>query len=442
MSRIPGRAWFPYCLPLCLPLLSIVISASGCGSDAPAPPNAGTSTAKSGTGLPEPVLKPDVPQTPDAAIKAMVDGLKASQPVVVWDMLPDQAQSSVNSSLGGAVAAIDAEVWDSTVANLKKLLTLLETKKQFILDSPMWKMGQLPKRDVVKAAYDPAVTLLKTIVDSELVDRQKMSHFDGHALLTGTGAKVMADLRALTKTFKPDPLAFFDTANVTVKKTGDRSAKVTVVGLLPNSKPIDFTIGIVDGRWGSAQLGLAANFGAGLVGAQCERFRPYQLVEWKGDYMKDMDRLGKFLDQLQAAKTSDDFQRTLFNEGLPLLAKESGRFRAKRPERTPIQNLSWDRKADTALVIVKGYHTFDEPTYHELTNNLRAIAPDTFRGPIELEGSTLFFVGPIDGAFDRVLKAAEGSKIAAKDKLRDTVTIELATSVKDESSTAEAGAKK
>jgi hypothetical protein len=416
--------------------------AAGCSSDAPAPPAAVTPTAKDGTGLPAPVLKPDVPQTPEATMKAVVDGLKASQPVAVWDLLPDQNQNTVNALVGDSLAKIDPQVWDSTVANLKKLLTLLETKKQFILESPIWKMGQLPKRDVIKASYDPAVKLLKTILDSELVDRQKMSHLDGRALLAGTGAKVMADLRALTKTFKPDPLAFFDTANVTVKKIGERAAKVTIVGVLPNGKSLDFTIGIVDGRWGSAQFGIVANFGASMVSAQCQRFRPYQLVEWKADYMKDMDRLGKLLDGLQAAKTSDDFQRTFFNEGLPLVGKLFGRFRAKPTEPTPTQGLSWDRKANTAMVVVKGFHTFDEPTYNELTKKLRAIAPDTFRGPLEVEGSTLFFVGPIDGALDRVLKATEGTKIAATDKLRDTVTIELATSVKDESSTAEAGAKK
>jgi hypothetical protein len=375
-------------------------------------------------------------------MKTMVDGLKASQPVVVWDLLPDDSQSSVNATIASALATIDAEVWDKTVANLKKLVTLLETKKQFILESPIWKMGQLPKLNVVKPAYDPAVKLLKTILDSDLVDRQKMSHFDGHALLAGSGAKVMADLRALTKTLKPDPLAFFDTAKVTVKKTTERSAKVTIAGVRPDGKPIDFNIGIVDGRWGSSQLGLVANFGATIVSAQCNRFRPYELVEWKGDFMKDMDRLGSLLDKLQAAKTSDDFQRTFFNEGLPVVAKMSRWFRARTSEPSPTQALSWERKADTALVIIKGLHTFDEPTYQELTKALRAIAPDTFRGPLELEGSTLFFVGPIDGAYDRVLKAAEGTKIAAKDKLRATVTIELATSTKDESSRADAGAKK
>ncbi|HXY34692.1 MAG TPA: hypothetical protein VEI07_10725, partial [Planctomycetaceae bacterium] len=84
---------------------------------------------------------------------------------------------------------------------------------------------------------------------------------------------------------------------------------------------------------------------------------------------------------------------------------------------------------------------FEEPTYHDLTKSLRAINPDKFRGPIEAEGSTLFFIGPDEGVFDKTLEAIKVGKIASKDKLRDTVTVELPTSLKDEKATAEAGAK-
>ena len=62
-------------------------------------------------------------------------------------------------------------------------------------------------------------------------------------------------------------------------------------------------------------------------------------------------------------------------------------------------------------------------------------------GPHEAEGSTLFFIGPDEAVFDKTLEAVKVGKIASKDKLRDTVTVELPTSLKDEKTTAEAGAK-
>ena len=124
-----------------------------------------------------PLLKPDVPQTPEAAVQAVFDGLKNSKPVAVWNLLPDNPQQSLNSLVSKLASGVDVEVWNHTAANLKKLATLLETKKEFILASPIWKSGQVPKLDVVKPSWDPAVKLLRIIVDSELVDQQKMSSF-------------------------------------------------------------------------------------------------------------------------------------------------------------------------------------------------------------------------------------------------------------------------
>jgi hypothetical protein len=424
---------------VCL-LLVLIGMVAGCSSDAPAP--APSAAATSTPGAPAgPTLKPDVPQTPEAAVKTILDGLQASKPIVIWEALPVQAQNSLDSLVSATAARIDSEIWEHTAANLKKLATLLETKKDFVLASPLWKTGQLPKLDVVKASWDPAVKLLRTIVDSELVDQEKMKNFSGGAFLKGTGAKVFTELRALTKTMKPDPLAILDNPKVTVKKQSDTAAVVILQGPDPKAKPVEIRLGIVDGKWSSPQVSMAASFAGIIVAGYFDPFRPYQMVEWKGDYLKDMDRLGRILDQLQAAKSSDEFQAVVGAQALPFVIQKVAQLRGKRPPRTAIQGLSWDRKAGTAMVVVKGIHTFDEPTYHDLTKSLRAISPAAFRGPIEADGSTLFFVGPADTTLDGVVQAIQVGKIVGKDKLRNTVTVELPTSAKEES-TAEAGPKK
>jgi hypothetical protein len=421
----------------CLVVILIAGSIAGCSSDA-SNPTAAAAKTDAPAAPPAPLLKPDVPQTPDAAVQKVLEGLRASKPVVLWEALPESAQHSLDSLIANSASKVDKEVWAQTVANLKKLVTLLETKKEFILASPMWKTGQLPKLDDIKASWDPAVKVLRTAVDSDLTDQQKMSDFHGQAFFDGTGAKVFADVRALTKTLKPDPLAIIDTAKVTVTKQSDTSAKLTITSPDPKSKPIEVNLAIVDGKWTSPQLNLISQFGGLAVIGYLEPFRPYQLVEWKQDYMKDMDRLGKILDKLQGATTNKEFQTAVANQLLPFAIQKVTQVRAKRPKRTQIEALSYERQANTAMVVVKGLHSFDEPTYHDLTKAIRAISPEMFRGPMEAEGSTLFFVGPVDGAFQKTLEAIKVGKIAGQDKLRDTVTVELATSLKDEKTTAEA----
>jgi len=424
----------------CLLLVVILATAGGCSSDTS--PSAGaTPKADSPAAAPAPLLKPDVPQTPEAAVQAVFDGLKSSKPIVVWNLLPDATQTSLNSLVSKLARGVDAEVWNHTAVNVKKLATLLETKKEFILASPLWKSGPLPKLDQVKASWDPTVKLVRTIADSELVDQQKMSSFDGHKFLDSTGAKVFADLRALTKTMKPDPLAIIDTAKFTVKKQSDTSAKLTITLPDPKAKPIELGLAVVDGRWICMQLNMGATLSGFFLQSYLDPFRPYQLIEWKGDYLKNMERLGKILDNLQAAKTSQEFQRVVAGQLFGFALRMADQLGGKKPKRSAIQSRSFERGANTSLVIVKGLHTFEEPTYHDLTKSLRAVAPEHFFGPQELEGSTVFLIGPIDGVFEKTVEAIKVGKIVSKDKLRDTVTVELPTSLKEEKTTAEADSK-
>jgi hypothetical protein len=165
------------------------------------------------------------------------------------------------------------------------------------------------------------------------------------------------------------------------------------------------------------------------------------LVEWRSGYLKDVDRLGKILDNLQAAKTSDDFQTVMGTQLVTFFIQKGPQLRAKRPPQTQTQAMSSERKANTAMVVVKGLHSPDEPTYASLVKALHTVAPQSFRGPLEIEGSTLFFIGPAESVFDRTVKVIEVGKITNQDKLRDTVTVELPTSLKEESSTADAGQK-
>jgi hypothetical protein len=427
----------------CLLLVVALVSTAGCSSETstyvdPAklvkPPMPATPAVA-------PVLKPDVPQTPEAAVEAVVDGLKASKPIVVWETLPASAQKGLSSGVSTMAHGVDQEVWQQTVVNLKKLVTLLETKKEDILASPIWKSGQLPKLETVKASWDPSVKLLRIIVDSELVDHEKMSSFDGAEFLKGTGAKIFAQLRDVTKTMKPDPLAFIDTAKCKVEKQSDSSAKVTITWPDPNAKPIHLGLAVIDGKWSSTQLNMGAAMGSFFLQTYLEPFRPYQMLEWKPAYLKDMEKLGKILDKLQSAKTSDEFQTVMSRQLMQFVVAKALQLRAKGPKRTPLETVSFERKANTAMIVVKGLHAMDEPTYHDLTKSLRALDPDQFRGPMEIEGSSVFFVGPIDAVYDKTLQAIKVGNIVSKDKLRDTVVVELPTSVKDEKTTAEADAK-
>jgi hypothetical protein len=177
---------------------------------------------------PKPVVKPGVPQTPEAAVKTVLDGLKASQPIALWDAMTTGQQDALNKSIRQVAENIDPEVWAATVDNAKKFVKVAETKRDLILKVPMIKSLKQLKPEELKAGWDPAVKLAKTILQSELTDPEKLKKFDGREFFAGTGATLLAQARDLSRAFKDDPLKQIDQLSATVTESSDGGAKAVL----------------------------------------------------------------------------------------------------------------------------------------------------------------------------------------------------------------------
>jgi hypothetical protein len=90
------------------------------------------------------------------------------------------------------VPRADPEIWNRTVANLKKARPTGRNKERIHLSKSA--RAQQPSSispEDVKASWDPGLKFLKTILQSELVDQEKMKNFDGRLFLDGTGAQAL-----------------------------------------------------------------------------------------------------------------------------------------------------------------------------------------------------------------------------------------------------------
>jgi len=396
--------------------------------------------AKSTPPPPQILLNSDVPQTPEAAVKAVQDGLKASKPVVVWDAMTVTNQASYNKIVRDVAAAIDPEIWNRTLANLNKLVRLAETKKDFILASPLLRSSQQINLQDVKASWSPGLNLLKTILQSELVDQERMKNFDGRAFLEGTGAKLYAQARELTKSMKNDPLKQIDQWKASVVTSSDRSATVTLESPDPKAKPIEIPLVVLEGKWTTDRFQFLQFFVASKLNPVTNRFRPYELVEWKDEYLADMRRIEKILDQLQAAKTSDDFQAIVSMRILPYVGQKTVQFNQKSKPWTRLQAASQARPKATVMVIIKGEHFPDEPAMLDLLKVFRAVEASgsgLLTGPLKIDGNTAFLVNPVTDT-DAFSKKIQVGKITKVDVKRNTVSVELPPSPADDKATANA----
>jgi hypothetical protein len=391
-------------------------------------------------GPPKAVLKPGVPQTPEAAVKTVVDGLKASKPIVVWDAMTTNQQGAFNHVVRQFADNVDPEVWASTLDNAKKFVKLAETKKDLILKSEMLKNLKQVKPEDLKASWDPAIKLAKTILNSELVDVEKLKKFDGGEFFAGTGATLMAESRELFHAMKNDPLKGLDQLTATVTTISDTNAKAVVSVGGPGKDTIEIPLTVEDGKWTSERLGLLEFLVSSRLDPIIQRFLPYRLIEWKGEYLADMKRVGKILDQLQAAKTADDFQLVVSLQVLPFVLAKTVQFSQRPKPMTSLEARSKGRPKATALIIIKGDHFADEPGMQELIKLCRetaAAGKGMSSGPFKVDDVMTFFVSPVTDT-EGFAKNIHTGKVVKVDVRKNTISVDLPTTAASDKTTADA----
>ena len=67
---------------------------------------------------------PTPTQSPDAAVVAVLDGMRANRPEALWDFLPASLQSSLNEAVREVGRSADAEVWNRAAELIKKIVTI------------------------------------------------------------------------------------------------------------------------------------------------------------------------------------------------------------------------------------------------------------------------------------------------------------------------------
>ena len=390
---------------------------------------------------PKPLLKPGVPQTAEAAVKTVVDGLKASKPIVLWDTMTSNQQEAVNHSIRQFADDADPEIWASTLDNVKKFVKLAETKKDILLKSPMLKNLKQIKPEELKAGWDPAIKLAKTLLGSELADLEKLKKFDGSEFFAGTGATLLAQAREFTHVMKNDPLKDLGQLSATVTMTSDTTAKAVISVGGAGKQTTELPLTIEDGKWTSDRVGFVVQY---ILNDRLDpihkRFLPYRMIEWKGGYLADMKRVGKILDQMQDAKNADDFDKVVTMQVLPFVLQKTVQFGQKGKPLSALETRSQGRSKATAMVVINGDHFADEPGMQELIKLCRETASagkGSSAGPFKVEDVMILFVSPVTDT-EGFAKNIHTGKVAKIDVRKNTISVDLPTSAAPDKTTADA----
>ncbi|QDT99400.1 hypothetical protein [Gimesia aquarii] len=324
-----------------LPLLS------GCGKSKEQP---GQSSAK--------------PLGPAESMTVMIDGVSNQKMEAVWEFLPASYQTDINGLVKEFATKMDPEMYNGTFQTAQRLTKLLKDKKAYILKNQTIKGLPVPP-DKVDQFWDPTISLLNTIVQSDISNLDKLKDFDGGKFLSTTGnqlAKSVISISDLipTKENEPSFSEKMKQTKVTVVSTEGDTATIKIEA--PGEEPKEETMVKVEGKW--IPKNLADNWKSKMEEAhqKLAELTPEKVTAQKEQTLAGLKKMNEVLAQLENAKTEEEFNQTLtpivapVAMFAPMLMMQMGQSMMGAPQGGPMtlggpQSLGESNAADPETVV-------------------------------------------------------------------------------------------
>ena len=395
--RTSARGWI-------LPVLLSCGLGAGCGKDEV--PAGGRSAAE--------IERPrrDPPDAADAAVLAVLDGMKKDHPEAVWDFLPDSYQRDLNDLMHGFAQRMDPELWNKGVAVFRKLVGVLKTKKAFLA------------ADMTRVAG-----LTETLLDSDLADLEKMKSFEGRRFLAGTGARLIGQLHDLGQ----DLGGMLQIKKVTlVKFRGDTAT----LELKTSQETTEREFVRVEGKWIPKDLAEGWIEQIGEAKARLSVLSPENLGEMKPQILSLLEAIDGVLDRLAAARNQEEFRAGLGEADIqfaPFKALVAGWLggSAGGPDaggadagETAVGEPARDEALEFVTIVVTGM--LDDDAQDALRARLNAVADNRDLAESEITGddeTTTIKVGPVSD-IESYAKRLDFLKITSIDAKTRTITAE------------------
>ena len=297
-------------------LMMMSLSLWGCDkSNSGQQGSSGGAGARPTAGAPAVAPPPAVPDSPDAALAAVAQGLAENKPHVAWDALPASYQMDVSDLVHQFAAKMDAEIWIKSFALIAKASHLLKDKKDMILG--MKSVTENPQFDRAKAEqnWDKVVGFFQTIATSDAADLGKLKQLDVRQFIAATGPKLMVQARAMSAMNEQGGGQFdqqFDKLKNATFSVVSRDGDTAVVKMeVPGETTEDEAFTKVEGKW--IPKDMADEWKANIENARrgLDELSTEKLAEKKPQIMQALTTVDGIIDQLAATQSPEQFESAM-----------------------------------------------------------------------------------------------------------------------------------
>jgi hypothetical protein len=256
------------------------------------------------TVAPEPLL----PETPDGTVLAVAKHLADHDPGILWEALPPSYRTDINDLTRAFAAAMDAELYDRSMALLRRAVEVLQEKQPIILRSQTV-AGSGVDVAALERGMTGALAAGHALLTSPVATLEGLGAIDWQKFLSTTGGQLMtlADGAPAAGAEAPaeQPLAMLRGLKVeTVSTTGDAAVLRLTSG---DREPKEIKLTRVEGRWVPTEMAEQWPQKVAEAKAKLAELTPERFAELKPQALMGLAMAEGFVGQVAAIQTPEEF---------------------------------------------------------------------------------------------------------------------------------------
>jgi hypothetical protein len=253
------------------------------------------------------------PSTPEGTVQHVAKELRENRPEVLWDALPASHQDDLIGLVHEFADKMDADLYNKVFTILRKLVNILDTKREIILESSLFERAPAD-RDAAAEKWDAVVDLLDTLVNCEISDLEKVRTIDLRQFALTTGRTLMDKASEVSTISQDDPFnAEFKhrLEKLEVERISAQGDTAMVRVTVPDQQPEEIELVRVDDRWLPKQLADEWPQRMAEARQQLAEIDSEAWAQGKAQAMMFLGMIEGALDKLATAETSEEFDQTV-----------------------------------------------------------------------------------------------------------------------------------
>lgn len=245
-----------------------------------------------------------IPDTPDGTVAAVAETLADGHPEVLWQALPESYRNDLTELTRTFAGKMDPQLYDRSLAVLRRAVEVLQDKQQLILDSETVAMSGAD-RERAEQTMGSFLGIAQTLLNSEITTLEGLGNVDWEQYLATTGASLMEQARKIKLEEDEDPMAGLRTLQAEVLESTADTATLRLT--MEGEEPEEVEMTRVEGRWVPTEL--AEEWSEKMAEARqgLAEMSPEKMDEVKGQAMMGLAMAEGMIEQVAAVETAEEF---------------------------------------------------------------------------------------------------------------------------------------